>query len=187
MKHRNDSSDSHDHSMNTVSDTNTQKTYVGELEFTPSDRKRFEAKIQKSEDPDGCWVWTSAFNRQRYGLFEMRTTTMRAHRVSFELANGPIQNGLFVCHRCDNPACVNPAHLFLGNQFDNMRDASKKGRMPIGATNIRSKLNPHAVSNIRKLLAEGVSQAKVGAMFGVDQTAISSIHCGRTWRHVQLT
>lgn len=90
-------------------------------------RERFLSKIKKTEE---CWVWLGSRYPLGYGRFSiMGLGVFGAHRLSWELHNGPISNGLYVCHKCDNPCCVNPAHLFLGTQIDNMRDASNKGRL----------------------------------------------------------
>lgn len=92
----------------------------------------FLGKFVKAS-PDACWLWTAAINNQGYGTFSyrrpMRTVSL-AHRFSYEFYKGPIPDGLHVCHRCDTPRCVNPDHLFLGNRFDNLRDASNKKRFP---------------------------------------------------------
>lgn len=89
---------------------------------------RFWPKVRKS---DGCWEWTRATTTHGYGKFSVATAVWdRAHRVAWKLTNGPIPDGMFVCHHCDNPLCVRPDHLFLGTHGDNMRDASTKGRMP---------------------------------------------------------
>ena len=89
---------------------------------------RFWSKVQKT---DGCWLWTGSRNRTwAYGRFRSGPgrRSVLAHRFAWELVHGPIPGGLFVCHHCDNPSCVNPEHLFLGTHTDNMRDMVNKGR-----------------------------------------------------------
>lgn len=78
---------------------------------------------------DDCWLWEKSCNELGYGLFSIKGVRHRAHRFSWELKNGPIPEGLFACHHCDTPGCVNPNHLFIGTQKDNIRDAMKKGRI----------------------------------------------------------
>ena len=89
--------------------------------------ERFWAKVKKS---DGCWEWTGDKNKGRYGSIycSEEKRNLRAHRMSYEMHKGPITDGLWVLHRCDNPPCVNPDHLFLGTARDNIMDAIKKGR-----------------------------------------------------------
>lgn len=100
--------------------------------YSESDEKRFWERVRKS---DACWVWVRGCfaGKYSYGAFRAAGKLRKAHRVSWELANGrPIPPGLMVCHRCDNPPCVRPEHLFLGTNQDNQRDASAKGRSPFG-------------------------------------------------------
>lgn len=100
------------------------------LDWTPFGplTERFWRKVDKSAGPEGCWPWTGSRHGFGYGFVSAGGKRRGAHRVSWELANGPIPDGLSVCHRCDNPPCVNPAHLFLGTVGDNTRDMMAKGR-----------------------------------------------------------
>jgi hypothetical protein len=95
---------------------------------------RFEEKYIP-EPNSGCWIWTGWVNRAGYGYININGRHERdteAHRAAWLLFRGPIPEGMYVCHKCDIPSCVNPDHLFLGTQTDNMRDASAKGRLLTG-------------------------------------------------------
>jgi hypothetical protein len=97
--------------------------------MNPSDptleEARFWARVDKSGE---CWLWTGPRDKDGYGKANVRRRALRAHRVSWTMANGAIPEGLIVCHRCDTPACVRPDHLWLGTQLDNVRDMTAKGR-----------------------------------------------------------
>jgi hypothetical protein len=88
---------------------------------------RFWRKVKKGA-PDECWPWTAYLAPRGYGMMTYAHKTKRSHRWAWELTNGPIPDGVYVCHTCDNPRCCNPTHLWLGTQFDNMRDMVAKGR-----------------------------------------------------------
>jgi hypothetical protein len=145
---------------------------------------RFWAKVLVKE-PDECWEWQAgktAFGYGRMGVAGHRL--MLAHRISWELANGPILDDLKVLHRCDNPPCVNPAHLFLGTTGDNNRDCDAKGRRERrGSHNGRAILDEDLVERIRWEHYRGQTQAALARKYGVGRIVISAVVLGRTWTH----
>lgn len=140
-----------------------------------------------SSDPTGCWLWTGATASHGYGeLHYGDGKRPKAHRVSYELFRGEIPKGMFVCHTCDVRRCVNPAHLFLGTQADNMADMVAKGRQSRGAAHGKSKLNEEKILEIRSLWASGLmSGIALSRMYGVSKGAISFIVNRKSWRHVE--
>lgn len=136
------------------------------------------------EPNSGCWLWSGAHNRG-YGQIQVRGKTEKAPRLSWMLHRGPIQDGRCVLHRCDNPACVNPEHLFLGTHADNAADRAAKGRgrnrVLRGEKNPQSKLTREAVLQIHDLLASGATQRSLAARFGVGCTTITRIASGRSY------
>lgn len=124
-----------------------------------------------------CIPWWGAFNAKGYGILNFRSPRRRrigAHRVIWEECFGPIPEGLCVLHRCDNPPCVNPEHLFLGTKGDNNRDAAAKGR---SRTRMRLTLE-----QVRAIRASTKTQAALGARYGISQSSVSSIQLGKTYR-----
>jgi len=117
----------------------------------------------------------------------LRGRQVGVHRIAWTLANGEVPDGLCVLHQCDVPNCINPKHLFLGTVADNNRDRDAKGRhvaLP-GHRNGFAKLSEHQVIEIRELAAQGVSQRRIGARYGVSQSAVWLILHGRSWTHVR--
>ncbi len=137
---------------------------------------RFWRHVDKS-GPGGCWVWTGALQHNGYGHFH----EMRAHRFSWVLANGEIPEGLFVCHRCDNPPCVNPDHLFLGTHNDNMADMSAKDRRARGEWSPNARLSDDAV---RSILASTNTLDALAKEHGVTKTTIARVRKRRAWKHL---
>ncbi len=133
---------------------------------------------------NGCWLWTGPKVGMGYGKFSVRGKYYRAHRVSWELVNGPIPSGLIVCHKCDVPACVRPDHLFLGTFNDNNKDLARKGHAARGERNAHAKLTEEQVIEIRQRYKNGESGTTLAREFGVDPSNIWLIGTGRRWRHV---
>lgn len=146
-------------------------------------RWRFLTKI--AFDPDtGCWLWTGATCQQGYGFIKRKDgVQLRAHRVAYELAYGHIPAGLQVCHRCDNPRCVRPGHLFLGTARDNAADMVAKGRAArnAGERNGAARLTRLQVAQIR---AAAEPYALLAKRFGVTPAAIGLIKRHERWTHV---
>lgn len=149
---------------------------------------RFWPKVDVGHK-DECWEWQAAQFTSGYGMFAIDSHPHRAHRVAYELTHGKIPEGLCVCHVCDNPACVNPAHLWLGTHQKNMQDAARKGRTRGGV--LRGERSQHArlteaqVLVIRQMSEDGLgSQRQLAAMFGVSRGTIRHILYRETWKHI---
>jgi len=150
---------------------------------------RFWAKVSKG-GPDDCWEWMAAKQGDGYGVFHLHGPKL-AHRVVWGLERGPLPKGDYygttcVCHSCDNRACVNPSHLFLGTQQDNVIDRDQKGRNVNlrGEDHGRAMLSDLDVKHIKELLAAGCWPVEIAAAMGVSRQSISKINTGRTWAHI---
>lgn len=148
----------------------------------------FTERFFRFVDKQGCWNWTGCKNAHGYGRVGLQGKVILAHRVSYELHYGLVGNNC-VLHRCDNTSCVNPEHLFLGTQADNMKDMSRKGRhafgeRPRGSGHGMSKLTEPDVVSIRELRESGVTFAALAKRFKVSVGTICFIVARQTWRHV---
>jgi len=151
--------------------------------FKMNDVERFWSKVNKTE---GCWNWTASLNTSGYGQSKLNGKNVLAHRLSYVM-NHPNTINLLegrreicVCHKCDNPKCVNPAHLFLGSKADNMKDMVAKGRM-IGNV----KLTEDDVREIRTQYATGgITLKKLAREYEVSLEGIHAIIRRRTWKHI---
>lgn len=152
---------------------------------------RFWAKVRKGPE---CWQWTGwchksskTHRRLPYGKFKIRGKTCLAHKLSYELAFGPIPSGKVVRHTCDNPKCVRPDHLKLGTLSDNMQDMMRRGRgngqIPGGTDHPSARLTEDEVRTIRES-SDSSTQAELAKEFGVSSSTISGIIRGRIWKHV---
>lgn len=157
---------------------------------TKSLNERFWEKVKKTST---CWLWKASVNTQGYGQIMIDKKPRGSHRVSWELAHGSIPNNLWVLHKCDNPPCVNPDHLYLGTAKDNADDMISRNRQnnvrpknpAIGSRHGRSKLIESEVIEIRnRYKTKNISQRKLAKEFNISQAAILSIIHRRGWRHI---
>ena len=145
---------------------------------------RFHKKYEIDES--GCWLWTGGIRPNSKGVAYPRHWTddrksIGAHRFSFELVHGEIPQGMYVCHKCDTPLCVNPDHLFVGTHHDNMHDMVQKKRSFTGRGENKkglAKLTNQQADEIRKI---NMSQTKIAVLFGVSQPTISRIKLGKSY------
>ncbi len=146
---------------------------------------RFFNKIQINNKTN-CWEWIAAKTSQGYGSFRLNGRDKSVHRLSYEFFYGINPGKLLVCHKCDNKKCVNPHHLFLGTQKDNIDDAIKKGRVANqeGEFNNSSKLTLIEVLEIKKKLFIGLEQKVIAIQHNVHPSTISAIKTGRNWSHI---
>lgn len=169
---------------------------------TMSLEDRFWSKVDTSGD---CWVWTDNRFRRGYGKISIGNKQRRAHRVAWELTNGPIPDGLLVCHSCDNPPCVRPDHLFLGTTEHNVQDRVEKGRTAMAEkhgrhthperyragssrpgreaeNNSNARLTWEQVREIRTLAAQGWPNTHIARQFAVTPARIGQIVRGQGWK-----
>lgn len=125
----------------------------------------------------GCWIWSGSLHQEGYGRFALNGKTQKAHRVSYEIFKGKIPDGKLVCHSCDEPSCVNPDHLFIGTNYTNNLDKTKKGRAA-------KKLSADQVKEIRLLLAGGFGVTMIGKKYGVTHSMIIRIKNQQNWKGI---
>ena len=149
---------------------------------TPKPSPTFEERYAKAVakgSPEECWEWLG-WKSHRYGVMEVSGKRWSAHRLTWTLTHGPIPNGLHVCHRCDNPPCVNPSHLFLGTNLDNVRDKVAKGRAS-GGRGQSWKLSLAIAKDVRALRISGASVGAIARKYDVTVQAIYAIIKGHSW------
>ncbi len=143
-----------------------------------SDRQRFEKKLVVL--PDGCWKWVASMMARGYGQFSFDGKWTLAHRVSWILYRGSIPDDMLVLHKCNNTSCVNPDHLYIGTQYENVMDSIRAGDHSV------VKLNEFDVACIKRMLRDKISQWLIAWTYKVTQPTISRISTSKRWAHVTI-
>ena len=151
--------------------------------MNPITKERIENKVERIPE-GGCWVWMGTTTVRGYGQIISNNRKHYAHRASYEAFIGEIPKGMHVCHVCDNVYCVNPAHLFLGTQKQNLEDMARKGRSTKEERNPMSKLNKEDVKDIKHLFSTGLSDSEISIEFSVCRQTINNIRNGKVWKNV---
>lgn len=139
---------------------------------------RFWAKVKKA-GPNDCWEWTASTDRFGYGAFGLTSRSiLKAHRYAWELGIGPLAEGDCLLHSCDNPKCVNVAHLRIGTRSENAQDRVMRNRVPVGENSANSKLTIEEVKAIRR---DTRLQSAIAKEFDIDQSQVSLIKSGKAW------
>lgn len=151
------------------------------LRATPQSMPMAERlRVASRVDPDtGCWIWTGSrvpfgHGRAKIGLHK----SVYAHRLSYETFVGPIPDGMFVCHRCDVPSCVNPEHLWLGTNADNLADMARKGRARKGPSAPQARFSDDEIREMRRLVAAGCTERGVAERFDCAPSYVNRVACG---------
>ena len=161
------------------------KSIIGPEGYSTTIHDRFWSKVEKTE---GCWLWRGSFHRGGYGSIARGGRNggkTLAHIVSWFIHFGVVPHGLCVLHRCDNPACVRPDHLFLGTRLDNSRDMVNKKRSPYGersGTHILSETQVHQIRT--EYIPRKVTQKFLALKYGVNRETINAIIRRKTWKHI---
>jgi hypothetical protein len=142
---------------------------------------RFWSRVQ--EGP-GCWEWMGSKKPAGYGQLNLAGKMVNTHKFSWEIHNGPVEAGLVVRHKCDNPGCVNPDHLELGTPADNVGDAVVRGRMQHGDGHYMRKLEGKDIPEIRAAHAAGRGFVDLARDYGVSDSTIADAVYRRTWKHI---
>ena len=144
--------------------------------------ERFFDKVDKTHY---CWNWMAGCFASGYGQFTVKKyNNVRAHRLSWEIRNGPIPEGGLILHKCHNRKCVNPDHLYVGTAQDNRNDMTKDGTVMKGENHPCAKLTERNVRTIKWLLSLGVKQVDLTVIYGVKKSIISRINVGIAWSHI---
>lgn len=173
----------HGYSLTRKTSRQCLKCYLTQMSKPSIDR--LYKRLSNTSDKDACWIWTGARRNGGYGNIRVNGKRLPASRLSWILHNGEIPDGYQVCHKCDNPPCCNPLHLFLGTPRDNVHDMISKGRQATGkAVASHSRLTEDQVREIRRHIASGKGLRHIGRMYGISCSSVIKIRDGITWKHL---
>ena len=159
--------------------------YIRGHAHTPQPTHKMVSRFWDKVDFEGeCREWQGLKNPAGYGRVGFQYQSLLAHRVSWMMTNGPVPPGLFVLHACDNPGCVRPSHLFLGDDAANHKDMVDKGRSTRGEKNAQSKITIEIVREIRQRSANGETHHQIAERYGVSRHHVTNILNRRRWAHV---
>lgn len=140
----------------------------------------------KINEKTNCWEWIKSLSNRGYGIFNYNKKMTLVHRIMYEKYKGKIPSKMFVCHSCDNPKCSNPDHLFLGNQFDNMKDMENKCRSnkSYGESHVRAILTEDIVRKIKIKFKNGLTKKQISMELNIPYHQVRYVCIGKTWKHV---
>lgn len=166
-----------------ISEASREQAELLPCEFPERYIQRFLAKINRVNE---CWNWMGCENNRGYGKVSagVKGKSVLAHRRSYEIFNGPIPEGKNILHKCNNEACVNPEHLYAGNQSDNYDDMRKAGTAPLGERNGHAKLTSSVIRQIRLLQRSGFIPTEIARALSVSYESVYEVTTGRNWNHV---
>lgn len=170
------------------------------ININQSDIEKFWSRVDKKSESE-CWAWKMSCNSRGYGKFQVGRKTISAHRFSIVASGNEIPDGMFSCHKCDNPPCCNPNHLFIGSSADNQRDMADKGRsckgernpskthpeLFRGENNYGHKLTDEIVSRLRESPPIGANMNSEALKYSVSASALRGAIVGSTWKHLPAT
>lgn len=163
----------------------SQENFYNKMNYPQNIIIRFFQSINYPGNDNDCWEWNCYCNNYGYGIFNWNRH-IKAHRFIYECYNGPIPDDLFVCHKCDNPPCCNPDHLFLGTEQDNKNDMVQKNRQAFGSSNGMAKLNDKTVIEILEKIDNGTytTLQQICSTYSIAESPIRDIFTRRLWSHV---
>lgn len=171
--------------MNTDIASENLSQDLGLLKLNPKQNRNFWSKVIKSNSIDGCWTWIGCRLKGGYGLFRFDGKNQTSHRISWKIHFGKIPDGLHVCHYCDTRNCVNPKHLWLGTNAENMRDRDIKGRASRGESSGVAKFEDSQIIEIRRIHSRGdIFLREIAVKFGVCKATIWQIVNRKSWTHI---